>query len=111
MILTSVLTQAVQYDLVVIEDMPVPLIGEMPTQSSAAVFPGLFWIMAAVVAAAAVAVYLMSCQVNRSRVLDLMGRYHVEGYHGWNLTKLGREVSRLESDALEICQNGETGCE
>ena len=87
------------YDLVVIEEEKIPLVESMTRDYEIwlIVTGGLiifFLIFAGVI------LYGTACQWKRRRITELEEMYGQQGYKGWNLLRLKREISRMEMEAI-----------
>ncbi len=93
-----------EYDLIVIEEEKIPLVASitkdyeiwLAVTGALIVFFLLF---------ACLILYATACQWKRRRITELEEMYGQQGYKGWNLIRLKREVDHLEMEAVAAEKN------
>lgn len=87
------------YDLIVIEEEKIPLVASMTKNYEVWLTVTGALIMFFLLLAGAI-LYVTACQWERRRITELEEMYGQQGYTGWNLIRLKREIDRLEMEAV-----------
>lgn len=92
------------YDLIVIEEEKIPLVASMTKDYEIWLVVtggliGFFLLLAGAI------LYATACQWKRRRIAELEEMYGQQGYMGWNLLRLKREVGRMEMEAVASEKN------
>lgn len=88
------------YEWIVIEEEKIPLVASMTKDYEMWItITGVLIIFFLVLIA--LSIYGTACEWKRRRLMELEERYGHQGYEGWNLIRLRREVSRLEMETIE----------
>ncbi|MBQ6696545.1 MAG: hypothetical protein IJN16_07565 [Lachnospiraceae bacterium] len=86
------------YEIVIIEEEIIPLAGTINSNSQ--IFSGVGILLFLFMMILIFFVYSFHCERKRRRVALLTQRYQKEGYMGWNISRLNKEIMRLELEAV-----------
>ena len=92
------------YELIVIEEGKIPLAASVTDNYQIWIFVKVVLLFFLLLLAISI-LYTSACQRKRCRIAVLEKRYGQQGYRGWNLVRLGREIDRMELEAVTAEKN------